>query len=592
MKLHYRLDLTRTHAHTVEVELRVDRDDDGPLEVLLPTWIPGTYAIRDFARDVTRVQARGGDDELSITKTDKSRWRIEHAPATVTVSYRVYARDLTPHGLYLDEDHAFISPARAFMAVEGALDAPITVKLVAPVGFNAATTLRREGDLYAAADYHELIDHPLKLGALERVPFDVLGARHEWVSTGGWRVDTGRLAGDLQAICEETCRLFDSDAPADPYLFLASLVGEGYGGLEHKDSTHVIASRHNLPRPGDDRVTDGYRTLLGLLSHEYIHAWWVKRVRPTALVRPDLTREVPTRLLWLFEGFTAYYDDLVLVRSGVIEEASYLELLARQITRVLQAPGRHERSIEEASFDAWMLLFRAPEHAPNATVSYYAKGATVALALDLEIRKRSENHRSLDDVVRSFWGGRDVPVDEGAFVALASDAAGFDLSDFAARYISGTEDPPVDALLDDFAVKWTLRGRRALVDRGGAYARDGDLEPVHLGASLANSYAPKILTVYEHTAAWRAGLASGDVLVALDGQKVTRGNVFRLLGRFQPGDETELHVFRDDQLRALKLRFDEPAPDAVYLRSEDGADADRLIRREHWLLGTTPGEGT
>ena len=300
-------------------------------------------------------------------------------------------------------------------------------------------------------------------------------------------------------------------APFDRYLFQIAAVGDGYGGLEHRTSTSLCCKRDELPAPGMDGVTADYRRFLGLASHEYFHSWNVKRIKPAAFVPYDLGRETYTRQLWAFEGITSYYDDLALVRSGVIDPPSYLELVGQNITSVLRAPGRHVQSLGDSSFDAWIKFYRRDENSPNAIVSYYAKGALVALALDLTLRNAGS---SLDHLMRALWqrhGQTGVGVPEDGVEALAIELAGSDLSDFFARFVDGTEDPPLAALLGGFGVTHNLRPSEGSSDRGGKPGRNSDDDPPAgwLGASLSGGTQATLQHVFRDGPAERAGLAAG-----------------------------------------------------------------------------------
>jgi predicted metalloprotease with PDZ domain len=358
-------------------------------------------------------------------------------------------------------------------------------------------------------------------------------------------------------------------------------VGDGYGGLEHASSTSLICRRDELPQPGMDTVSDDYLTLLGLASHEYFHSWNVKRIKPLAFVPYDLAQEAYTRLLWAFEGITSYYDDLALVRSGVIEPARYLELVGRAISSLLRNPGRRRQSIAESSFDAWIKYYRPDENSTNAVVSYYVKGSLVALALDLELRRAGAV--SLDDLMRRLWEqhgrtGRGVP--EHGVEEAASGLAGRDLSGFFARYVHGTDDPPLERLLADFAVTLHLRSAQNTGDRGGKPAA-GTLPASSLDARVGHDL--KLAAVYAGGAAEQAGLAPGDQLVALDGLKASPDSLRVVLERRTPGSTLPVHVFRRDELLEARVVLAAPAHDTCYLTLHDGAPADALERRRRWL---------
>src|SRR5262249_40248150 len=321
----------------------------------------------------------------------------------------------------------FFNGACLFLRPLGRDDHPCEVEILPPRGARArawriATSLRRrdapaEGfGIYRAADYDELIDHPVEMGTFAFAPFEAAGVPHAIAISGRHEADLDRLCKDLRRLCETHIELFRAPAPFKRYLFLVNTVGEGYGGLEHRASTALLCSRDELPRRRMRGVTETYRTFLGLASHEYFHAWNVKRIKPVAFTPYDLEREQYTSLLWAFEGITSYYDDLLLVRSGLISEQDYLEVLGRNITSLLRTPGRSHQTVSEASWDAWIKYYRPDENTPNAQVSYYLKGSLVALALDLTIRSRTRGRKSLDDVMRTLWArfgqtGEAVPED-------------------------------------------------------------------------------------------------------------------------------------------------------------------------------------
>jgi predicted metalloprotease with PDZ domain len=471
------------------------------------------------------------------------------------------------------------------------------VEIVAPEGrpgWRVATTLPSDGappwgfGAYRAADYDELIDHPVEIADFAHVAFEAGGAVHDVVISGRHDADLGRLAADLARICRFQVELFDGPgarAPFDRYLFQVLALGDGYGGLEHRTSTSLVCARRELPRAGVATVTDDYRTFLGLASHEYFHAWNVKRIRPAAFVPYDLAREVYTRQLWAFEGFTSYYDDLALVRSGVIDAPSYLELLGRTISNVLRTPARRVQSVAESSFDAWIKYYRQDENAPNAVVSYYAKGALLGLALDLLLRR---DGAALDDVMRLLWqrhGRTGVGVPEDGLAAIASEVAGRDLSDFFARYVDGTDDPPLAELLADFGVTMRLRAAEGAKDRGGkpGASREPAAPRATLGVKVQGSGEARLQHVLRGGPAAKAGLSGGDVIVAIDGLRATADGIDAMLARRAPGERITVHAFRRDELAAYEVTL-EPAPDdTCYLALDAEAPAAALARRQAWL---------
>jgi predicted metalloprotease with PDZ domain len=402
-----------------------------------------------------------------------------------------------------------------------------------------------------------LVDHPIEMGTPQVASFVAHGAVHEIVFTGLMpNLDLERIGQDIQRICATQIAFFEPRsrrAPfldsSDRYVFMTMVTGDGYGGLEHRASTALMTSRSDLPVRGVSAQSEGYRNFLGLVSHEYFHTWNVKRIKPAVFAPYDLDQENYTRLLWLFEGFTSYYDDLLLLRSQGISLADYLRTLAKTINSVQSAPGRFKQSVAESSFDAWTKYYRQDENAANAIVSYYTKGSLVALGLDLTLRTATDSERSLDDVMRLLWtrygrdfyrgAGKGLP--EDAIGDVIKEATGVDVDDFLLRYVYGREDVPLAALFGDHDMELQWKAVSPLPSMGVRTGRQGeDL---------------RLTTVYEKGPAHKAGLSAHDVLVSLDGLRVTPTNLDKLLGRYRVGDSVVVHAFRRDELRAFKVRL-------------------------------------
>jgi predicted metalloprotease with PDZ domain len=374
------------------------------------------------------------------------------------------------------------------------------------------------------------------------------------------------------------------------YLFLVRLTGEGFGGLEHRASTALVCHRNALPRPGTAAAGKEYRHFLGLASHEYFHLWHVKRIRPAAFTPYALGGEAYTRQLWLFEGVTSYYDDLCLARAGLVSAESYLELLGRTLTAVYRSPGRRRQTLEEASFDAWIKFYRPDENSPNATVSYYAKGAMVALALDLEIRLRTGGRVSLDDVMRVAWAhygreGRGLP--EGAFEELAMEVSGCDLGEFFAGALRGTVDPPVGILLAQFGVRLEMRAAEGAADAGGTPGARAARPRPWLGVrTRAANGRVRITHVIDGSPAQRAGVCAEDEIVAVGGLRAEGDGLDALLERLPAGAPVDLVLFRRDELQSLAVTPAEPPRDTCFLVPDTAATPAAVARRRQWLEGS------
>ena len=473
--VHYRVECADPHAHLFGVTLTIEAPA-AQQRVSLPVWIPGSYLIREFAKNLQGLRATQGRRKPALTQLDKCSWLVECTPGQpLVLNYQVCAYDNSVRTAWLDAERGFFNGTSVCLRVEGQTESPHAMEIVAPahVGddsarWSCATALvplkadRHGFGSYIASGYDELADSPVEMGAFWSADFEACGVPHRFVVAGAAAsFDGDRLIADTKAICEAEMRFWHGDKvgkrggpkpPIDRYVFMLNVVDDGYGGLEHRHSTALICNRRDLPQRGDKkRQPEGYTTLLGLISHEYFHTWNVKRMRPAEFARYDYSQENYTQLLWFFEGFTSYYDDLLLRRAGRIDDAAYLRLLNKTINQVVQTPGRLVQPVADASFDAWVKYYRQDEQTPNSTVSYYTKGALVALCLDLTLRH--EGKGTLDDVMRHLWkhseGG---PISEQDIAAALEAVGGRSYKAELARWVHSTEELPLALLLRSHGV--------------------------------------------------------------------------------------------------------------------------------------------
>jgi len=617
----YLVSLADVDAHLFEVTIRVTDPTSTGQRFALPAWTPGSYMIREFARHIVAISARGPDGAVVLVKTDKHSWHAAPCRGPLSLTYQVYAHDTSVRAAYLDARRGFLTGSAVLMRAVDQPNGPVALRLTHPddprlIDWRVATTLPRValanadpedpivgkfGD-FVAQDYDELVDHPLEFGRFEVARFEAGGRPHAVVIAGRHDTDLTRLAQDFAQICSTQAKLFEPEsglAPFEHYLFLIH-ASDGYGGLEHRASTALLCSREALPYPGMTGLPKAYRSLLGLASHEYFHAWHVKRIRPQTLIEADPGVEAYTRLLWVFEGFTSYYDDLTLVRSGLLSHEAYLGLLGETCSAVLKAPGRHHQSVAESSFDAWIKYYRQDENSPNAIVSYYAKGALVALTIDLTIRARTEGKHSLDDVMRLLWNRfgkseQTFGLSEDGFGEIIEDATGLDLRHELAQWVEGTTDLPLTELLLPLGIQMKQDA-----------AKD---EPPSLGLWTAQRGHDLVAkTVLKDGPAMRAGLSAGDVLMALDGLRVNETSWKNQLGRKSRGDRVCVHAFRRDELLTIDIELEAPRPEVVTLKiltigsnehksgateplqnhKKDGDDTEAAQQRRSAWLGTNP----
>lgn len=599
-QIRYSILPSNPEAHLFEVRCTVDNPDPRGQKFSLPTWIPGSYLVREFAKHVVRIRAQSGRKQVAIVKLDKNTWQAAPHDGPVTVTMEVYAWDLSVRGAHLDATHGFFNGPAVFLQVEGRGDEPVEVEILPPKGakyrnWGVATAMRRKGakpylfGSFEAANYDELIDHPVEMGTFELATFKAGGVQHDIAITGRHRADMRRLMKDLKTLCETQIDFFGGKAPMDRYVFLVTAVGEGYGGLEHRASTALICARNDLPAEGMGKPGGGYRTFLGLASHEYFHTWNVKRIKPAAFTPYDLNAENYTTLLWAFEGLTSYYDDLLLVRAGLVSRNAYLETLGRNITTLLRVAGRKKQTVAESSFDAWIKYYRGDENSPNAGVSYYLKGSLIGLALDLLIRTQTNNRRSLDHVMRALWknyGAKGIGVPEDGIEKAAERASGLRLKNFFDKAVRSTADLPLEKLLASVGVDLSLRPGRTGVDRRDPRSKKEKraLRGVSLGVRSGSDGGDlKINQVFDGGSAQKAGLAAGDIVIAIDGLRVSADNIDAHLTRYRPGETVPLHVFRRDELHVMPITLAAAKPDAWTLSIVDDP---RLARSRKAWLGT------
>ncbi len=555
-ELRYCVDSSERLAHDYLVTLTVPAPAEGQI-FSLPSWIPGSYLLREFAKQLSDLTAEQGGTLVDVQQLDKSSWRVDcRANEPLVLCYRVHAFDTSVRTAWLDARRGFFNGTSLFLRVHGQEAQPHEVELTGlPDGWRVATAMpSSEGSVdaqrYAAADYDELVDHPFEFGDFWSGEFSAAGVPHQIVVAGAWpSFDGARLLADVQRICE-TQIAFWGEAPFQKYVFLLNCVEEGGGGLEHRASTALLAPRRELPRIGLAEIADGYANLLSLFSHEYFHAWNVKRLRPAELARYDYQRENYTELLWFFEGFTSYYDELMLLRAGLIDAPRYLKMLAKTVNGVLATPGRKQHSLAAASFEAWTKFYRPDEHTPNLTISYYGKGALVALALDLRLRATGS---TLDDMMRSLWqssGGG--PVSEADILAAAKEQ-GSELS----MWVHGTMDLPLRELLDPVGVSWR-EDAASLAPRLGLKTSESALTGI------------QVKQVFSASAALAAGLSPGDEILGCAGWRIRR--LDDALALITAGEKQfDLLVSRDQRLMTVTVALPEIASGTVLLGVADHA---------------------
>jgi predicted metalloprotease with PDZ domain len=579
----HRVSLPEPKTHLVHVETTVESTSTPPADgivLFMPVWTPGSYLVREYARHVEGFEV---EDPARFTKIRKNAWRIDMKGAPrLVVRYRVHAGELTVRTSHVDETHAFLVGAALFLGIEGREDVGARIEIDAPRGWSAATSLPRiahdeAGPLvFEAPDFDTLVDSPIEVGTHRQATFAVQGKTHRysiWPADAARDADVARLVDDSKSIFETEARLFGGVLPYERYELLLHLSARGRGGLEHRSCAALVAS------PTCFAARDAYLDLLSLVAHEAFHAWNVKRIRPAGLTPYRYEEECYTRSLWWFEGATSYYDWRVLALSGLCTLDEYLEHIAGEIAYLDQTPGRLVHALEDASFDAWIKLYRPDENSANSTVSYYRKGEVVCALLDVEIRTRTLGRASLDRVLAYLWenhGAAERPVPEGELRAIFERVAGVSLGDVFDAWIRSPGEIDYEATLSHVGLALERTAR-------------SDVATASLGVRMRTDSSRAIVaSVTRESAAWRTGIDAGDEIVAVGGARVDGTNVDTWLRGKTPGEEIEVVIARDGRLKTKRAVVDPPRKDRVKIVPRPDASASVRDAFAAWLGAPHP----
>ena len=543
-RLSYRLCIADPAARHLEIELTLEGPLPEKVRLWMPTWVPGSYLIREYAGHVIQLHAFGDDQPLPAPKKDKLSWEIAPGKSkTLRVVYRVFAPERSVRTNDITESHAFINPAGTFLAVEGMEKEALKVRVELPAGWNIHVALDQdEPGSFTAADYDSLVDSPIELGPMQTHRFQAAGIQHELVIDGGENLPLEQMLKDFPAIIEEEASLFGGLPPEiKRYLFILLPTEKGMGGLEHSFSC-ALAWPHHQFRPEIE-----YHRFLTLVAHEFFHIWNVKRIRPELLLRYEYTKEVYTRLLWAFEGVTNYYDEIFPLRAGVYGTKRYLEFTADNIRNEWARPGDKVQSISDSSFDTWIKLYRFSPDVQNSQSNYYQRGMLVALLLDLEIRRASGDEKSLDDVLRYLWteiypAGKGVP--EGGYAEIVKTSTGVEVDALLQRWVEGTEKLEYDEAFAHVGLRLKEKPRK-----------DDEPHPAWLGATVTRKDGRHIASqVSIGGSAHAGGIMAGDEIVVLDGLKPL-DDFDKQLKLYHDGETISWAVFRNGRLVQGKLTF-------------------------------------
>ena len=555
-KITYKVELHDLNAHLFQVTLTI-AEPAITQHVSLPVWIPGSYLVREFAKNLQNLTAFQGKKQLAAIQADKCSWQLDcDAAIPLVITYQVFAHDNSVRTAWLDADRGFFNGTSLCLRVEGQEDAthsldlkPLTAKRTWQVA-TGATPLKVNKlgfGSYSFTNYDELVDCPFELGAFWSGEFKVRGVTHRFVVAGAATTfDGARLLADTQKIVGTEMAFWHPDGKKPPfknYVFMLNAVDDGYGGLEHRNSTALICKRQDLPRFDSVRLSAtkqpaGYNTLLGLISHEYFHTWNVKRLRPRDFAGYDYSQENYTELLWFFEGFTSYYDDVLLRRAGLIDDVQYVALLCKTANQVMQTPGRKVQSVAQASYDAWVKYYRPEPNTANATVSYYTKGALVALCFDLTLRL--EGKTTLDDVMRGLWARcKAGSMSERDFAAMLAELGGRSFAKEIKAWVHGTGELPV---------------RDLLTKHGIAVSDEAAQLQQRLGLRITENAGINIKVVLSGGAAEKAGFAAGDEWLGITAGSGSKAQSWRIHKLDDLAQYISEHPSKDQKILAIVAR--------------------------------------
>ncbi|MBW4672329.1 MAG: M61 family metallopeptidase [Cyanomargarita calcarea GSE-NOS-MK-12-04C] len=567
--IHYQVAMPQPENHLFEVTLHLLNYPLQILDLKLPVWTPGSYLVREYAKHLQDFTAFTLHSALPWQKISKNHWQVEtNGVADLTVSYRVFANELSVRTNHLDGTHGYFNGGALFFRLPGFDKLPISVTILPPKEQWQVTTalpvVEEQANTFLAADFDTLVDSPFEIGSHQLYHFQVLGKPHELAIWGKGNYQVQRMIADIDKIIQVEAQMFGG-LPYQRYVFLLHLFAQAYGGLEHKDSCSLIYQRFGFC----DR--DKYERFMQLVAHEFFHLWNVKRIRPKALEVFDYDEENYTSSLWFCEGTTSYYDLLIPLRAGIYDAKCFLINWGKEISRYQTTPGRKVQPVSESSFDAWIKLYRPDANSGNSQISYYLKGEMISLLLDLLIRERHKNKRSLDDVMRLMWekfGKDEIGYTNIQLQEAIESIAGIDLSDFFKCYVDGIEDLPFNDYLEPFGLKLVT---------------DSSQEP-YLGVRATSENGKEIIKFVEmDSPAQIAGIDACDELLAIDGIKVTASGLAERLRDYQPNNTILVTVFHQDELRSLNVTLSSPRPSRYQVIPVDNPDASQKKNFAGWV---------
>ena len=551
----------------------------------MPVWTPGSYMLREFAQHIVKINAYDEKQKIQIIKTNKNTFECKNTSSSLIIDYEVYAFDSSIRSAFIDNYQAFFNGTSLFLRPHDDIKYDYQLTILNPKNdlfsnWQVATALTsvdidEQGfGIYQASDYDNLVDCPVQISPMKRIKFKVFDTPHEIVLVSDVRsVNENRLKNDLQKLCESQVQIFSDKPPFKNYLFIARFEEGGFGGLEHMNSSMLLSSPYSLPTSADSEPDNNYKSFLSLCSHEYFHTYNVKRIKPIELCPYNYEQESYTTMLWLFEGFTAYYDDLMLKKSSLITAESYLGLLAKSISNFLKTPGRKMQNLAESSFDAWIKFYRPHENSHNTNISYYLKGGLIALFIDLKIRLNTEHKKSLDDIMKYCFvnHGNESGIDEETFFSILEKIGLIDIKELKNDFIYGLKDLPLVSLLDNFGIE-TI------------FSAEDESVTSCLGFKVKFDHQRAFVQSVDYDLpAINAGLSPHDEIIAINKVRIDEKNYHDMLVSLKPKQEIEILYARKKHVFSTILVTDYKSKDNCKLVIKKSLSNQEDYSLKQWL---------
>ena len=569
----FHISFVEPQAHYAEITMQIDGLREPFIDIKMPVWAPGSYLIREYAKNVERLQAYTGSEELiPHEKTSKNTWRIYSNNNDIRIRYSIYGFENSVRTNFIDSSHAFLSPVGTFMYVDGYLNNPVQVQIEIPDFWSKISTgLEKSTNLpntYVAPNFDILFDSPIEIGNQDTWTFDIDGTLHECAMVGGGVYDKDKLTQDITTIVEEENRIWGCN-PNAYYLFITHNYQSNNGGLEHFNSTVLATSRF-----GYNQETT-YKSYLSLVAHEYFHLWNVKRLRPKALGPFDYEAENYTTGLWIMEGFTSYYDNLIIRRCSFSDEKEYLQMLALDFNTVYNRPGHEIQSAALASHDAWIKQYRPDENSHNSSISYYNKGAMLASAIDLKILAETHGQKRLDDVLKSayqkFYLVENRGFEEHELMELVHQITHVDVSEiFHAAHT-----------LEELDYNWYFNkvGYEIVNLNSG-------VQPLSMGIKTVNNDTRIIVkAVDRNSGAWKGGINVDDEILAANGYRMdpTGRTIDYILASSKEGDYVSLIISRDGLIKNLNIQLQYSEKKSFTIQRKETATSEERRLGNIWI---------